>query len=620
MSTDELEELCALREAMRELRTSLCAAEQRAEPLLAEVHPTQRESAVNLVHYLALREHDRGALQSRLSVHGLSSLGRSESHVLAGVDSVLGVLDRIVGQSPEPTAPASRVSRAEGQALLDAHASRLFGDPPVGRKVRVMVTLPRRCADDPALVRELIRRGMDCARINAAHDDLTVWRRMAANVREAAQALDRRCQIAVDLPGPKCRTGALEPGPQVLKLKPRRDAAGKVLSPARVWLTASETCERTPNLLFPREFVDALLPGDKLTLRDARGRLRRWYVATVVQGEVELVSEETSYLQSGTVLRAAGREAAVATLPAVEVPLVLSVGDTLALTRAATPGRAAPVAAHVHPQASAHIPCEPPQLVDMVLPGQAVWLDDGRIGGVVSAVDVDAILVRITVARPEGEKLRAGKGINLPDSVLKLAAFTERDAEALAFAAEAAEMVSVSFVRDPADVHALQDRIAGLGRADLGIILKVETRIGFSRLPELLLSAMRAASLGVMIARGDLAVECGFERLAEVQEEILWLCEAAHVPVVWATQVLDTLAKSGRPTRAEVTDAAMAERAECVMLNKGPYIAQAITLLDDILRRMSAHQHKKTAVYRALSVAQLFKHRVDRLALESDAP
>jgi pyruvate kinase len=103
-----------------------------------------------------------------------------------------------------------------------------------------------------------------------------------------------------------------------------------------------------------------------------------------------------------------------------------------------------------------------------------------------------------------------------------------------------------------------------------------------------------------MIARGDLAVECGYERLAEVQEEILWLAEAAHLPVVWATQVLETLAKTGRPSRAEITDAAMGERAECVMLNKGPHVLDAICTLDDILGRMQAHQSKKRPLLRAL--------------------
>jgi pyruvate kinase len=71
------------------------------------------------------------------------------------------------------------------------------------------------------------------------------------------------------------------------------------------------------------------------------------------------------------------------------------------------------------------------------------------------------------------------------------------------------------------------------------------------------------------------------------------VCEAAHLPVIWATQVLETLAKEGMPSRAEVTDAAMANRAECVMLNKGPYILQAVQVLDDILGRMHGHQEKK---------------------------
>ena len=98
-----------------------------------------------------------------------------------------------------------------------------------------------------------------------------------------------------------------------------------------------------------------------------------------------------------------------------------------------------------------------------------------------------------------------------------------------------------------------------------------------------------------MIARGDLAVEAGWARLAELQEEILWFCEAAHVPVIWATQVLEGTAKKGQPSRAEVSDAALSQRADCVMLNKGPHIVAAIRMLDSILRRMQGHQYKKTA-------------------------
>ncbi len=131
-------------------------------------------------------------------------------------------------------------------------------------------------------------------------------------------------------------------------------------------------------------------------------------------------------------------------------------------------------------------------------------------------------------------------------------------------------------------------------------MLKIETRRAFENLPALLFSAMARKAAGIMIARGDLAVECGYERLAEVQEELLWAAEASHMPVIWATPVLETLAKTGLPSRAEITDAAMGERAECVMLNKGPHITEAMRTLDDILRRLQDHQTKKRPLLRAL--------------------
>ena len=199
--------------------------------------------------------------------------------------------------------------------------------------------------------------------------------------------------------------------------------------------------------------------------------------------------------------------------------------------------------------------------------------------------------------------LAEGKGVNLPDTHLRLAALTPNDLDDLPFIAGTPDLIGYSFVRHADDIHDLQHRLADLKAEPLGIILKIETRHAFAELPKLLLACMRTGRFGVMIARGDLAVECGFERMAEVQEEILWICEAAHTPVVWATQVLESLAKTGMPSRAEVTDAAMSERAECVMLNKGPFIRDAVRTLDDILRRMEAHQAKKRAMLRPLQVA-----------------
>ncbi len=120
----------------------------------------------------------------------------------------------------------------------------------------------------------------------------------------------------------------------------------------------------------------------------------------------------------------------------------------------------------------------------------------------------------------------------------------------------------------------------------------------------MLLTAMRWPSCGVMIARGDLAVECGFERLAEVQEEILWISEAAHVPVIWATQVLETLAKKGMPSRAEITDAAMGQRAECVMLNKVPMCSALSAFSTIFFGGCRRHKAKRLALLRELRLAQ----------------
>jgi len=205
-------------------------------------------------------------------------------------------------------------------------------------------------------------------------------------------------------------------------------------------------------------------------------------------------------------------------------------------------------------------------------------------------------------------KLRGEKGINLPDTRITVPALSDDDRRALAFVAKRADAVSLSFVRSVEDIRALHQELARLEKAGLGVVLKIETRAGFENLPNLLLEGLRRPPLGVMIARGDLAVEVGFERLAELQDEILWLCEAAHVPAIWATQVLDTLARTGVPSRAEVTDASASVAAECVMLNKGTFIHEAVSVLSGILRRMENHRHKKRSLFRKLEVST-FRHR-----------
>lgn len=253
---------------------------------------------------------------------------------------------------------------------------------------------------------------------------------------------------------------------------------------------------------------------------------------------------------------------------------------------------------------SARIVCSHPEALRRIQPGQAVWFDEGRLGGTVEHLSTEGARIRITYAAPKGSVLKPGKAINLPGASLDLPSMSTEDEAALDFATEYADSVGLSFVESRRDTEALLDALHQRGSPRIRVVTKIETQRGVQNLPEILLSTMGRRPLAVMIARGDLAVEVGGERLSEVQEEILWLCEAAHVPVIWATGVLHTLAKKGVAARSELTDAAMSGRAECVMLNKGPYIVDAVQTLDGILRRMQDHQSKKTPLMRALQLAQ----------------
>ena len=246
--------------------------------------------------------------------------------------------------------------------------------------------------------------------------------------------------------------------------------------------------------------------------------------------------------------------------------------------------------------------CEPAHVLAHLKPGAEVSLDDGKLGGLVEAAAPESVTVWVARTQLKGFKLKPERGLTFPHVDLDLDPLTPADLEDLDFVVAHADMVGYSFVQRADDISRLQEELARR-RPDwqrLGIVAKIETTEAVTNLPDIIVRAAGRQPFGVMIARGDLAVAIGFERLAEMQEEILWLCEAAHVPVIWATQVLEEMVKSGLPTRGEMTDAAMAGRAECVMLNKGPNLGEAIAALRGLLGRMMEHQSKKTARLRAL--------------------
>lgn len=442
-------------------------------------------SARNLSEYLALRRHDLRTLQVSLMPWGISSLGRLESRVMPTLDAVLYTIAELTGRDPGQSLGQrpSAESFFEGDMRLERNTDEVFGPPPLGRRERIMATLPTEASTDYDLVLDLIRRGADCLRINCAHDDQDAWATMIANGRRAAAELGREIRIDMDLAGQKPRIDEVV-------TPDRRMAAGD-----RILLTSSELVG-----LAPAEFRARCTPSS---------------VVRELEVEVE------------------------------------------------------------------------------------VSIDDGKVSSVVESLGDDWAILRITRAPQKGKLLRAGLGLNFPGRIMNLPALSAGDIDDLSFVAKHADIVGYSFVQRREDVVLLQQELQRHGRLP-ALMAKVETAEAVRNLPEIIVQAARHQPLAVMIARGDLAVNIGYLRLAEIQEELMWLSEAAHVPVVWATQVLERLVQKGVPSRAEVTDAAMSERAECVMLNKGPHVLDAVTLLDHLLHTMEKHQWKKVPMLRAL--------------------
>lgn len=246
--------------------------------------------------------------------------------------------------------------------------------------------------------------------------------------------------------------------------------------------------------------------------------------------------------------------------------------------------------------------CTLPQVFKRVKVGDRISLDDGKLRGRIVRDSAAGLIARIEDGRAKGLKLKPEKGLNFPEVDLGLDPLTDEDRADLDFIVHHADMIGYSFVQTADHVAQLQAELAKRRNdwQSLTVVAKIETPMAVRNLPEIMVQAAGQQPLAVMIARGDLAIELGFERVAEMQEEILWLCEAAHVPAIWATQVLEGLVSKGLPSRGEMTDAAMAARAECVMLNKGPNVVAGVVALDRVLHRMSEHQHKKTPTLRAL--------------------
>ncbi|QSQ19102.1 hypothetical protein JY651_27545 [Pyxidicoccus parkwayensis] len=598
--------------------------QERSLAALRAVHSTYRRSAENLLAYVGLRQLDLRRLQLELGDWGLSSLGRCEGHVLSNLRQLMNRLDEALATEAHARLPGGHgelpddtITRGEAVSLLHQHTRDLLGPRPSHRHVRIMVTANEAEPPSDEAVAALLRAGMDVLRINVAHGHPALWRQLAEAARRVAAALGLPVRILVDLEGPKLRTTRFRSGPAIVRYRPRKDAWGRVAHALKVRVLGeqapgapSSSGEPLP-IRVPDAWLARLRVGDVLRTRDSRDRSRELRITEVAPGAALAELRSTCYLINGATLswvRGAHEldRCLVTGLPPRAGFAELRVGDVFELglhTEEGHPG--------VRDPRDDRAWLEPPRIglglggaTLELKPGHHVLLDDGKVEAVIETTRGDLATARVVRAAKNRVKIRAGKGVNLPDSEIHAPALSPRDREVLGEVIELADAIGISFVRKPADlreaIQMIQRTAAG---RPVGIIVKLETAYALKSLPELLLEAMRHYPVGVMIARGDLAVEVGFERMAELQQEILWFAEAAHLPVVWATQVLETLARTGIPSRAEISDAALSVQAECVMLNKGPYVTEACRSLDVILRKMEQHQFKKRNLYRPLRIS-----------------
>ena len=616
------EKLDWLDRSVQEIIDKAKSWEQIHADKIEAVVPEYRLGAINLIHYLAFRSLAVDALQDELRNYGLPSLSNIEGHVMSSLLVLKSILNNFRGK-PSLLDMEDNLTLFNSSELLHAHTDMLFGKKSKKRSTRIMVTMPSTVPEDEHLVGNLLQNGMNSARINCAHDSPEIWKQMVLKIRGCSKKHHTDCKIMMDLAGPKLRTGPMIPGPQVIYFKPKRDDLGQLVKPAKLWIAAPGTMPAIKKydaiLPVPQELIDQMHRGDELTFTDTRGKQRLITIDRKKGKGYVGYCNESAYITAGTeILLTTIEETGVESnyigeLLPIEIFLLLDIGDTLILHADPKPGEPAVYDENKRLLRPAHISCTLPEVLQYLKVGEPVFMNDGKIEGVIVKASAEEVEIKITYAKKGGAKLRADKGLNFPLSNLVISGLTDKDRYDLYYAVMLADAINLSFVNDAGDVQDYLDAVAKFDKRP-GLIVKIETDRGFKNLPEILLRAMQTYPVGVMIARGDLAIETGWKNFASIQDEIMRISEAATVPVVWATQVLENLAKKGIPTRSEITDAALAARTECVMLNKGPYIEKTVKTLDKILRRMQKFQHKKKVVLPCLKTEgdfQISHHAYD---------
>jgi pyruvate kinase len=530
-------------------------------------------SKQNLCAFLALQKFSNPVLQSFLVEEGFSSIQLMSPHVLYSLNKMISHLFPNDQQE-------NYIDYKNAIYLKNQRNQELLGKT-VEDPVSIMVTLDKTMLETPEIFKELLRAGMTIARINLAHDH-SIWKKLVDSIRTAEKELgfekkNRKCKIYMDLPGPKIRVCDFRKIIVPIKINTEKTSS--------IGYLVGKKRRRRPVADFEIElnidkFTD-VTTGQMIHFIDAKGRERFFTVLEIVSStclKVELnlsaiLNEETIiYFSDDKMCNPVNLLERPTTIKVKEGEIVRIYKSRNYLGKPRSNGEPASIGITI------------PEALRNVRTNDKVFFDDGNICAVVIEVTDEYLDVKITLTRNKVESIKPNKGVNFPDSrvFLNVPAITETDIRLLSEIIPFADLVGISFIHHPHDIQLMKGYLDQYTERKIGVIAKIETKYALLSLSRIILEGLNLDLFGVMIARGDLAIEIGYEQLAKAQEGILEICRAAHVPVIWATSILNHMNKKGTPLRAELTDAFMGLRADCIMMNKGPYISNSVKFLQQL--------------------------------------
>lgn len=235
-----------------------------------------------------------------------------------------------------------------------------------------------------------------------------------------------------------------------------------------------------------------------------------------------------------------------------------------------------------------------------VQPGSSILLDDGLIGLEVTSVDGPDITCKIL----NGGELSERKGVNVPGVKVGLPSVTEQDIEDIRFGCEMGiDAIAASFVRDAAAVDEIRALCSQMNAEDTLIFSKIECQLTYDEYREIIMH-----SDGIMVARGDLGVEIPEAKVPFLQKTLIRVCNETYKPVITATQMLDSMTRNPRPTRAEVADVANAvyDGTDCVMLSgetaAGKYPIEAVRKMAEVCLEAERHRRERPIIPKRIGI------------------